>query len=628
MTTYNTGNPLGSTDARDLYDNAKAFDEAVNSTGSTYTDRTGASRKTLKWMETAATGIPAVTAAVDAQAAKTAAETARDAAQLAAGVYATTAAGLAATTNGQYFNVPASSANDSLILYQNSSGTAVEVKRYPSTQALDFISRTAVPDYAYIVMDQSGLVAFAVKEDGTTKAAALETPKVNGVSTEPFATSMSIAGASSTRDIDGYAYLLTDQDGKAVFGISTDGTVKTQELIASTLNGVSVASIIKGSTGAPVGEFLAEVNYINNTGQSNAAGRGTAITTSQEYDNIGFTARVNAPAATVTLTAVNTQPSGIGESPMFGTLGHIKELILEENQIAYTSNNYQLLTSNNGYDGYGIDDLRKGTSPYSIAMSHVQSGYNIAQAAAKTFKYQALTWTQGEADAAKGRLAYKSALVQLANDYDADGKAITGQTEDVALITWQVASIDRSVALAQLDAHEESSKVFLACPAYQFDYADSLHLTATSYKWLGAYYGLVYKRIKVDKIDWQPLKPISSTRQGAVLNVKFHVPVQPLVLETSLIPAQSQHGFTLVDSGGNNIAISSVSVIHGDTIKIVAASSIPAGAKLRYGFNSATGKGSYVGGCGNLRDSQGEEIIYSAINKPMHNWCVVFELSI
>ena len=41
MTTYNTGNPIGSTDARDLYDNAQAFDEAVNSTGLTYTDRKG-----------------------------------------------------------------------------------------------------------------------------------------------------------------------------------------------------------------------------------------------------------------------------------------------------------------------------------------------------------------------------------------------------------------------------------------------------------------------------------------------------------------------------------------------------------------------------------------------------------
>jgi len=48
MTTYNTGNPIGSTDPRDLYDNAENFDNAVNdSTATTWTDRLGVARKTV-----------------------------------------------------------------------------------------------------------------------------------------------------------------------------------------------------------------------------------------------------------------------------------------------------------------------------------------------------------------------------------------------------------------------------------------------------------------------------------------------------------------------------------------------------------------------------------------------------
>lgn len=73
--------------------------------------------------------------------AKTAAEAARDAANVNARVYATTAAGIAATTNGQYFSVPSASSSEYLILYQNSSGTAVEQKRYTSTAAIDDIYR-------------------------------------------------------------------------------------------------------------------------------------------------------------------------------------------------------------------------------------------------------------------------------------------------------------------------------------------------------------------------------------------------------------------------------------------------------------------------------------------------------
>jgi hypothetical protein len=46
--TYNTGNPIGSTDARDLSDNAQNFDEAVNGPSSTWVDRLGNTRTSLR----------------------------------------------------------------------------------------------------------------------------------------------------------------------------------------------------------------------------------------------------------------------------------------------------------------------------------------------------------------------------------------------------------------------------------------------------------------------------------------------------------------------------------------------------------------------------------------------------
>lgn len=70
----------------------------------------------------------------DAEAAAGRAEVARDAAQLSAGVFADTAAGLAGTASGGYFSVPGASSTDYLVLYKNNSGSAQEVKRYPSTE--------------------------------------------------------------------------------------------------------------------------------------------------------------------------------------------------------------------------------------------------------------------------------------------------------------------------------------------------------------------------------------------------------------------------------------------------------------------------------------------------------------
>ncbi len=50
--TFNTGNPVGSTDPRDLYDNASNFDEGMNKVGPSFTDRLGVLRKTWNGMET------------------------------------------------------------------------------------------------------------------------------------------------------------------------------------------------------------------------------------------------------------------------------------------------------------------------------------------------------------------------------------------------------------------------------------------------------------------------------------------------------------------------------------------------------------------------------------------------
>lgn len=57
MTTYNTGNPIGSTDARDLYDNAQVFDNFANGGASSYADRLGVTRRSLAGIDAAADNV-------------------------------------------------------------------------------------------------------------------------------------------------------------------------------------------------------------------------------------------------------------------------------------------------------------------------------------------------------------------------------------------------------------------------------------------------------------------------------------------------------------------------------------------------------------------------------------------
>lgn len=57
MTTYNTGNPIGSKDARDLYDNAQNLDNFSNGSAASYTDRLGVSRRSLSGIDSAADNV-------------------------------------------------------------------------------------------------------------------------------------------------------------------------------------------------------------------------------------------------------------------------------------------------------------------------------------------------------------------------------------------------------------------------------------------------------------------------------------------------------------------------------------------------------------------------------------------
>ena len=82
MTTYNTGNALGSTDPKDLYDNAENFDDAMNDVDSaSWTDRFGRARKTYGEIERLADPGTALAAAERAEEARDQAVDAADAAE-------------------------------------------------------------------------------------------------------------------------------------------------------------------------------------------------------------------------------------------------------------------------------------------------------------------------------------------------------------------------------------------------------------------------------------------------------------------------------------------------------------------------------------------------------------------
>jgi hypothetical protein len=158
-----------------------------------------------------------------------------------------------------------------------------------------------------------------------------------------------------------------------------------------------------------------------------------------------------------------------------------------------------------------------------------------------------------------------------------------------------------------------------------FPYADGIHLTNASYRWLWEYYAKAYKKVILDGETWTPLKPAWSTRAGTVVTVGFDVPVPPLVLDTNAVADPGWYGFEFHDDSGSPPVIVAVALAGPDTVEVTL-SAEPSGSneRLRYAYTGIPGNwgGPLTGPRGNLRDSDPEPSLFG---NTLYNWCVHFD---
>jgi hypothetical protein len=596
----------------------------------------------------------AVIARIAAESAAADAEVSMLLAVAGAAIYPDTATGLAAVAEGEYFAVPGVGSG-ALILYRAVGGVAVLQTELASTALTSTLAAALVldqanPPYVWDVQDEFGRAAMGVGSDGTlhvTRAvgtASVEAPHVVATSTVTLPDTSVVSNSLSP-----YVFELTDALGRSALGVTADGTVEVGALTARTINGQ--VPVFGGSVVVPPSSvqprYHAEINHVITYGQSLSVGQtgGAVLSTSQPYNALKFSGGVRAWDTAIGTRYASLQPLTetvdglLGETPSAGTAQAAMQLLSANYGTPTTGTEYRLLLSAPGFGGQSIAQLSKPGTHYTKLMEDITAGYTLAQAGGYSYAVNAMTWTQGEADTNLGTApaTYKSSFAQLLADVSADAQAVTGQAHPVKAITYQVSSHlkyaadgaggaeNAPIGLAQLDLHT-SGVTSLACPTYQFDYlgATNVHLTAESSKWLGAYYGKVYKRIVVEQQPWEPLRPMSVTRQGSIITVALEPEAGPVVIDITQVAPASNYGFQLRDASGAVLGINSVSVV-GNNVKIVAAAPVPTGAQLRYAVDSADGLlGRLVGPRGNIRDSAPEVFDPSGINKPLHNWLVMF----
>jgi hypothetical protein len=380
-----------------------------------------------------------------------------------------------------------------------------------------------------------------------------------------------------------------------------------------------------------------DINHVLGTGQSLSVGTlGTPVLSlAQPFANTTFVTGPLSGGTGLTSFIPLVEKSLETHSSSFANEVTMlaRDVILVDQPAGQTS--HDLLVSQHGIGGQPYSALKKGgtTACYATGMAQLKAGHDLAVAAGKTYVVRAVTNVHGESDHVAQNAAYEANLVQWQSDYETDVKAVTGQTETVPMLQTQISSWTRfntatsQIPGAQLAAHVDSAgKVVLVGAKYHLPYvADGVHLTNEGYRHMGEDYAKVYRRVILEGKPWEPVRPETVTRVGAVVTVKMFVPSPPLVLDTTLVTDPGKFGFEWADDGPSTPAVASVAVTAPDTV-VVTLSAVPAGAhpRLRYAYTGTVGAlaGPTTGPRGNLRDSDATP---SRGGYPLYNWSVHFE---
>lgn len=415
-----------------------------------------------------------------------------------------------------------------------------------------------------------------------------------------------------------------------------------------------------------------DVNHVLSTGQSNSVANDgkPVLSTTQPYDNLMFDVGVmtgtqcdgngcrayDRPSAFVPLVEGDTFFAGSPVETISSALANTATRLARAGALEGTGDtSHDVLVSLHGRSGNSYGCLRKGgcpwwgdqgyVKPWDDAMMQVADAKRLADAAGKTYAVRAITAIHGEHDHyawssgaslfplprtdGQGTLAdYGEALLEWQRDYEADVKAITGQTISAPLLVSQYSHWNdvptTVIAYQQLRAHVASKgKVLVVGPTYALPYTSTcLHFTGAAERWLGEYFGKVYARVVLERRPWEPLRPIAVARSGARITVQYVVPSPPLVIDTAAVKDPGDRGFEVVDAAGTRVRVGSVDVTAPDAVTITLAEPAAAATRVRYAYTFTGCGGSGTVARGNLRDSDATP---SAYGNALWNWSVHFD---
>lgn len=335
-------------------------------------------------------------------------------------------------------------------------------------------------------------------------------------------------------------------------------------------------------------------------------------------------------------TLANTQPVGLGATPLMvdrydtDAVKNANRLYTFEPPeialaftLAYLNQDRQIIVTNSGQSGAGFSGINQGTNPYNLGIGRLGVMNTEAVNASESLR-AFLALIHGETDQIAPISNYDTLMRDYVSDWNTDAIVVVGASFAVPMFACQVSTLNNyatqiaTVALAQLAASEADPLIHLVGPKYQYTYADALHIDGASSTQHGAQYGKVISQVANGQ-PWTPLSPDTIVASGSDIIVTLNVPVTPIVIDTTLIPAQTNFGFQINDSGG--AAITGVTVTGANQLTVALDQAPASGARLRYVYSAA----SLAAFRGNIRDSDTTDLGPHTSATDAYNWLVHFD---
>ena len=265
-----------------------------------------------------------------------------------------------------------------------------------------------------------------------------------------------------------------------------------------------------------------------------------------------------------------------------------------------------------------IQELMKPVDPYNKFIAEIAHARHEAKRRGWEFYVPAVCWMQGESDIVEyPDYDYKEYFHRMYNDLNTDIKAVTGQKDDIRIISYQTTTVTKGLRFkpnnydgteartpnAQMELIRDDSLIWASGPTYPYDFVnESLHIDAVGQKCIGLLAAKSAMGILRNEKRNIGLVPIKYEVDGNDIRILFNVPEPPLCFDTINVRKADNYGFNVIRKDGTDL-ISDVK-IDNDSI-IINCMASPQGVKLRYGINGEFLKGGRTNGSrGNLRDSQ------------------------